>query len=100
MTAMAQLLSLQETAALPSAVDTQQRHYCIRQRPSANFSSEKGFLPSAFYWALGKDFAECLREPLAKKSCRDNDFLTNGCFAECLLEGHSAVPSPEALGPP
>jgi len=57
---------------------------------SANFSSVKGSLPSAFCRALGKDFAECLWEPSAKKSCRDGDFISDGRFAECLLGGHSA----------
>ena len=76
------ILSLQETAALPSAT--------LGKGPSAKFLSAKGSLPSAFYQALGKDFAECLWEPSAKKSCRDGDFIADGRFAECLFGRHSA----------
>jgi len=32
----------------------------LSKGPSTNFRSAKGSLPSAFYRALGKDFAECL----------------------------------------
>jgi hypothetical protein len=56
--------SLQETAALPSACGTRQRLYrasaALGKGPSANFKSAKGSLPSIFYRALGKGFAECL----------------------------------------
>jgi hypothetical protein len=58
--------------------------------PSAKFLSVKGSLSSAFYRALDKDFAECLQKLSAKKSCRDGDILTNGCFVECLQGRHSA----------
>ena len=92
--------SLQETAALPSA--------SLGKIPLTKFSSVKGFLMSAFYRALGKVFVECLRKPSAKKSYRDGDFLTNGCFANCLYGRHLAkniffeilcrVSYPETLG--
>ena len=58
--------------------------------PSTNFLWKKGSLPSAFYRALGKDFTKCFPKPLAKKSCRDDDIGTDGCFAKCLQRGLSA----------
>jgi len=60
------------TKPLPSAV--------LGKGPSVNFSSVKGSLSRAFYQA----FCRVSPEPSAKKSYRDGDFVND--FAECLRE--------------
>jgi len=95
---------LQETTALPSAA--------LGKGSSANFKSAKGSLPSAFYRALGKGFAECLLggtrqrkvtvmtgykltvalPSVCKKGTRQRNFfkkILNFC-AECPTRRHSA----------
>ena len=90
--------------ALPSAA--------LGKGPSANFGSAKVSLPSVFYRALGKGFAECLPggtrqrkvtvmtgykltvalPSVSKKGTWQRIFFKKipNFFAECLLAGHSA----------